>query len=71
VPPQLGHTYLWHVDEYDAQFRLIAGTTVDGSFVVGPPKVPGAPFEWPTDPSKFVFKPWTVSSFVARDAPPR
>jgi len=66
VPPKLGQTYAWHVDEYDAQSRLVAATTVDGSFVVGPPKVPGAPFVWASDPGKFVFTPWSVSSFVAQ-----
>jgi hypothetical protein len=64
VPPRLNQTYLWHVDEYDTQFRLVAATTVNGSFVVGLPKVPNAPFVWPTAVGQYVFKPWIIPATV-------
>lgn len=68
VPPVIGQTYTWHVDEYDAQSRRIAATTVDGSFVYFPPKVAGAPSEWPSTSDRFLFLPWTIPGMAS---PPR
>jgi len=70
IPPALGQTYLWHVDEYDIGSRLIAATSVTGSFVVKPPKVSGAPIIWPTTPDHFIFVDnWTIPGFIARLRP--
>ena len=71
VPPQIGQTYQWHVDEYNDQARLVAATTVPGSFVIVAPKVAGAPFVWPTAPNHYIFAPWTIPGFVAVQTPQR
>jgi len=60
VAPQLNQTYAWHVDEYDGASRLIAATTVDGSFVSGTLRDPNNAYVWPSTSSHFVFKPWVI-----------
>jgi hypothetical protein len=60
VAPQFNQTYQWHVDEYDASSRLIAATTVNGSFVAGTLRDSANAYVWPTAASHFVFKPWTI-----------
>jgi hypothetical protein len=72
IAPALGQTYAWHVDEYDHGARLIAGTSVNGSFVITAPKVTGSPFEWPTATNHLIFQPWTIPTpFVAARPPGR
>ncbi len=71
LPPGLGQTYSWHVDEYDSGERLVAATSVNGSFVVTPPKVNGAPVVWPSTPDHFLFRAWTIPGFVATRRTPR